>query len=56
MQAPAPLAARQWRKVFDIGKSFGIPLAAVSSLCTAYVAYHRAQGPPEIYIQALTAY
>ena len=41
MLAPAPLAARQWKKVYDTAKGFGIPLSIVSALCTAYVAYNR---------------
>ncbi|KAF2680414.1 hypothetical protein K458DRAFT_421641 [Lentithecium fluviatile CBS 122367] len=41
MMAPAPLAARQWKKVFDTGKTIGISLSIVSALSTAYVAYHQ---------------
>ncbi|KAH7070710.1 hypothetical protein BKA63DRAFT_83320 [Paraphoma chrysanthemicola] len=38
MEAPAPLAAKQWHKVLTIGGSIGIPLAISSALATAYVA------------------
>lgn len=41
MQAPAPLAAKQWHTVLSIGGSFGIPLAISSGLATAYVASQR---------------
>lgn len=42
MQAPAPLAAKQWHTVFSLGASMGIPLAIGSALATAYVASQRA--------------
>jgi len=45
MQAPAPLAARQWFTVLTTGGFYGKPLAIVSSLATAYVAYHRTYTP-----------
>ncbi|KAF2032419.1 hypothetical protein EK21DRAFT_110091 [Setomelanomma holmii] len=38
MQAPAPLAAKQWFTVLNLGGTFGIPLAIGSGLATAYVA------------------
>lgn len=41
MQAPAPLAAKQWFTVLNNGGFYGKPLAIVSALATAYVAYHR---------------
>jgi len=41
MLAPAPLAARQWAKLYDLGKPFGISLSLVSTAATAYVAYYR---------------
>ncbi|KAJ4329694.1 hypothetical protein N0V95_010163, partial [Ascochyta clinopodiicola] len=41
MQAPAPLAAKQWFTLLNIGGFYGKPLAIVSSLATAYVAYHQ---------------
>ncbi|KAF2692025.1 hypothetical protein K458DRAFT_354231 [Lentithecium fluviatile CBS 122367] len=41
MMAPAPLAARQWKKVFDTGKAIGIALSIASALGTAYVAFHQ---------------
>lgn len=41
LQAPAPLAARQWHKLYDIGKSLALPLTAAATLSTAFVAYHR---------------
>ncbi|ORY14904.1 hypothetical protein BCR34DRAFT_201939 [Clohesyomyces aquaticus] len=39
MEAPAPLAARQWKKVFDQGKIVGPALAVASTLATGYLAY-----------------
>jgi hypothetical protein len=42
MQAPAPLAAKQWYTVLVRGASFGIPMALGSALATAYVASQRA--------------
>lgn len=39
--APAPLAARQWKKVYDMGQRAGPPLAISSGLALAYVAYNR---------------
>jgi hypothetical protein len=41
MQAPAPLAARQWHSVFTVGGFYARPLAILSALATGYVAYHR---------------
>jgi hypothetical protein len=41
MQAPAPLAAKQWYTVFTRGGSFGIPFALGGALATAYVASQR---------------
>jgi hypothetical protein len=41
MQAPAPLAARQWHTLFIVGGSYARPLAVLSALATGYVAYHR---------------
>jgi hypothetical protein len=41
MQASAPVAAKQWEKAYDIGKSTAPPLAIISALATGYVAYHR---------------
>ncbi|OAL43546.1 hypothetical protein IQ07DRAFT_616393 [Pyrenochaeta sp. DS3sAY3a] len=38
MQAPAPLAAKQWSTVFTIGQAFGPPLAIASALATGYAA------------------
>jgi hypothetical protein len=43
MQAPAPLAAKQWYTVLMRGGSFGIPFALGSALATAYVASQRKQ-------------
>jgi hypothetical protein len=37
--APAPLAARQWSKLFWIGKIVGPSLAVVGSVSAAYLAY-----------------
>lgn len=42
MQAPAPLAAKQWFTILNNGGFYGKPLALLSGLATAYVAYHRA--------------
>ncbi|KAF2746634.1 hypothetical protein M011DRAFT_468331 [Sporormia fimetaria CBS 119925] len=41
MKAPAGLAAQQWAHAYGIGKKLGPPLAIISSLSTAYVAYHQ---------------
>ncbi|KAJ4304678.1 hypothetical protein N0V90_000205 [Kalmusia sp. IMI 367209] len=41
MDAPAPLAARQWAKVYNLGKPFGIGCSLVATLATAYVAYNQ---------------
>jgi hypothetical protein len=46
MQAPAPLAVRQWETIYNRGMAFGRPLAILSALSTAYVAYHRTFTPP----------
>lgn len=43
MQAPAPLAAKQWYTVLTKGGSYGKPLAIISGLASAYVAYNRMQ-------------
>jgi hypothetical protein len=45
MQAPAPLAAKQWYTVLMRGGSFGIPLAIGSALATAYVTTQRSSYP-----------
>jgi hypothetical protein len=45
MQAPAPLAAKQWYTVLMRGGSFGIPLAIGSALATAYVTTQRMSYP-----------
>jgi hypothetical protein len=42
MQAPAPLAAKQWYTMLWKGGGFGIPITLSSALATAYVAYLRA--------------
>ncbi|KAF2200729.1 hypothetical protein GQ43DRAFT_441288 [Delitschia confertaspora ATCC 74209] len=39
MQGPAPLAARQWRQIYDLGKKVGPGLAAIGTATLAYVAY-----------------
>ncbi|KAF2708747.1 hypothetical protein K504DRAFT_477199 [Pleomassaria siparia CBS 279.74] len=39
LQAPAPLAVRQWKKVFDIGYANGPVLALISGAAFAFVAY-----------------
>ncbi|PVH94670.1 hypothetical protein DM02DRAFT_183500 [Periconia macrospinosa] len=41
LQAPAPLAARQWHKLYDIAKSFALPLTAAATLSTAFVAFNQ---------------
>ncbi|KAJ4337229.1 hypothetical protein N0V87_004902 [Didymella glomerata] len=41
MQAPAPLAAKQWYTVLTKGGSYGKPLAIISGLASAYVAYNQ---------------
>ncbi|KAF2274918.1 uncharacterized protein EI97DRAFT_459871 [Westerdykella ornata] len=40
MQAPAPLAVKQWDTVYSIGKKTAPALAVVSSLALGYVTYH----------------
>jgi hypothetical protein len=45
MQAPAPLAAKQWHTVLTVGGGFGIPLALTSAIATAYAAYLRTVHP-----------
>ncbi|KAF2637157.1 hypothetical protein P280DRAFT_458251 [Massarina eburnea CBS 473.64] len=40
LQAPAPLAARQWHQLYDIAKSFALPLTAIATLSSAYVTHH----------------
>jgi hypothetical protein len=42
MQAPAPLAAKQWYTMLWRGGGFGIPITLGSALATACVAYQRA--------------
>jgi hypothetical protein len=39
MDAPAPLLAKQWKKIFDSGKVVAPPMAAVSSIVFGYLAY-----------------
>jgi len=41
MQAPAPLAVKQWYTIFTRGGAIARPLAAISALATGYLAYHR---------------
>ncbi|KAF2463248.1 uncharacterized protein BDR25DRAFT_307855 [Lindgomyces ingoldianus] len=38
LEAPAPLAARQWKKVFDLGKKVGPILAVAGTIATGYLA------------------
>jgi hypothetical protein len=45
MQAPAPLAAKQWYTILYKGGSFGIPVTIGSALATAYVASQRTSCP-----------
>jgi hypothetical protein len=39
MDAPAPLLAKQWKKIFDSGKVVAPPMAAISSAIFGYLAY-----------------
>ncbi|KAJ4361844.1 hypothetical protein N0V83_010785 [Neocucurbitaria cava] len=41
MQAPAPLAVKQWFTVLTNGGAIGRPLAILSAIATGYVAYHQ---------------
>ncbi|KAI4611624.1 uncharacterized protein J4E87_010474 [Alternaria ethzedia] len=41
MQAPAPLAVKQWYTIFTRGGAIARPLAAISALATGYLAYHQ---------------
>ncbi|KAF2125645.1 hypothetical protein P153DRAFT_298963 [Dothidotthia symphoricarpi CBS 119687] len=41
MLAPAPLAAKQWRSVYDRGILVGPPLSILSTLAIGYLAYNR---------------
>lgn len=41
MQAPAPLAAKQWYTVFTRGGAFGIPSALIGAIASGYVASQR---------------
>jgi hypothetical protein len=42
MEAPAPLAVKQWYTIFTRGGAIARPLAILSALATGYVAYNRA--------------
>lgn len=42
MEAPAPLAVKQWYSIFTRGGAIARPLAMLSALATGYVAYNRA--------------
>ena len=48
MQAPAPLAVKQWYTIFTRGGAIARPLAAISALATGYLAYHRTFRPISI--------
>lgn len=39
LDAPAPLLAKQWKKIFDQGKVVAPPMAAISSAIFGYLAY-----------------
>jgi hypothetical protein len=41
MEAPSPLAAKQWGKVYELGKTFGIGCTVIAAACIGYVAYNR---------------
>ena len=41
LDAPSPLAARQWAKVYNIAKSFGLGCTTIATACVGYVAYSR---------------
>lgn len=45
MQAPAPLAAKQWFTVITNGDFYGKPLAILSAIATGYIAYNRKYMP-----------
>lgn len=46
LQAPAPLAAKQWHTVLTRGGALGRPLAILSGIATAYAAYIRTPPVP----------
>lgn len=48
MQAPAPLAVKQWYTVLTRGGGIARPLAILSALATGYVTYHRASNYPHL--------
>lgn len=39
MESPAPLAAKQWKKIFDSGKVIAPPLTVVSAATFGGLAY-----------------
>lgn len=41
MEAPAPLAVRQWEKAYNIGKSIAPFMVLCSAIATGYTAYHQ---------------
>ncbi|XP_014553810.1 hypothetical protein COCVIDRAFT_106625 [Bipolaris victoriae FI3] len=41
MEAPAPLAVKQWYSIFTRGGAIARPLAILSALATGYVAYNQ---------------
>jgi hypothetical protein len=42
MEAPSPLAAKQWTTIYNLGKPFGLGCSVLAAACTGYVAYNRA--------------
>ena len=46
LKAPAPVAARQWKTMYDIAKDAGRSLILVGSAAFAYVAYNRTSSVP----------
>jgi hypothetical protein len=56
MQAPAPLAVKQWYTIFTRGGAIARPLAFISALATGYLAYNRTRpiAPRNSTISSLT--
>ena len=46
LKAPAPVAARQWKTMYDIAKDAGRSLILIGSTAFAYVAYNRTSSVP----------
>ncbi|KAK7181250.1 hypothetical protein DPSP01_003337 [Paraphaeosphaeria sporulosa] len=41
MDAPSPLAAKQWARVYERAKPFGIGCSVIAAACTGFVAYNQ---------------